>query len=48
MKNVIILACTMIILSLGLVACNTGEDSTLANSLPFTVSGGYFKLSGIM
>jgi len=46
MKNVIILACTMIILSLGLVACNTGEDSTLASSLPFTVSGSYFKLSG--
>jgi len=46
MKRVIILACALIIMSLGLFACNRGEDSTLAKSLPFTVSGSYFELTG--
>jgi len=50
MKKVIILVGTLLIMSLGLLACNTGENSNLDNSLPFTVtftvSGSYVELSG--
>jgi inhibitor of cysteine peptidase len=50
MKKVIILIGTLLIMSLGLLACNTGENSNLDNSLPFTVtftvSGSYVELSG--
>lgn len=46
MKKLIILVCALNIMSIGLFACNTSEDSTLAKSLPFTVSGSYFELSG--
>jgi hypothetical protein len=46
MKKVIILACALLTTSLGLLACNTGENSAITSSLPFTISGSYFELSG--
>ena len=46
MKKVILLVSTLTIMSLSFAACNTSENSTPAASLPFTVSGSYFELSG--
>jgi hypothetical protein len=46
MKKVIILVCTLTIMSLSFVACYGGDKSTSAVSLPFTVSRSYFELSG--